>query len=694
MEAYNAPKRLRKAVIRLLITVAFFSTAHASTASGNETETLIGLSLEELLQVTVTSVSRKPQSLSTSAAAVFVISQNDIQRSGARTLPDLLRMVPGLQIAQIDASTWAVTARGSNAAFANKLLILMDGRTLYDPLFSGVYWDAQDTALDAIDRIEVIRGPGASLWGANAVNGVINIITKHAKDTHGFKASVAAGTSTRIESTAQWGGAIGDAVDYRFFGKYFSRDGFASKQAGTVYDDWKMSRIGGRLDWSPSARDMLTITAEYYDADVGENVLENSVMPPYSTTINTDVEPRGGFLNVGWNHVISDTSSLDVRVFYDQRDRRDLAPETERDTFDIDLQHHFKLWSRHDIVWGFGIRNSSDDTVGSETLSLNPADRSQRLYGAFVQDEIRVLGDGVFLTLGTKVEKSNFSPSNDFEWSPNLRLSWLISDTNTLWGSVARAIRTPSRIELDGRVLGFVDPPFSATNPDPVPFALTINGNPAYDNEEVIAYELGYRAQPLESLTVDVALFFNDYDDLRFSAVMPVICQPAGLPIANPACFMFGPPAYVELPVTFNNQDSQETKGIEIAASYNATDWWRINASYTYLKISGGNVVAAIASTGDDSPEHKLSLRSNMHINETMDLDVWARYVDELKIQQIDSYIGLDARFAWQATPQLTVSLIGRNLLESGHIEFREESDTSLAVEVERELIAELVWQF
>jgi len=448
------------------------------------------------------------------------------------------------------------------------------------------------------------------------------------------------------------------------------------------------------MDWTASADDTLTITAEYYDGDAGESILENSVMPPYSTIVNTDIEPQGGFLNVGWSHVFSDTSSLDVRVFYDHRDRQDLAPEVERDTYDIDLQHHFKLWSRHDIVWGFGIRSSADDTTGSETISLNPADRTQRLYGGFVQDEIRVFGDEVFLTLGTKIEKSNFSPSNDFEWSPNLRLSWLISDTNTLWGSVARAIRTPSRIELDGRILGFVDPPFSATNPDPVPFALTINGSPTFDNEEVIAYEVGYRAKPFDSMTVDIALFYNDYDDLRFSAVTGVVCQPADLPIANPGCFAFGPPAYVELPVTFNNQDSQETKGIEIAASYNAREWWRINASYSYLKISGGNIVAAIASTDDDSPEHQLSLRSNMHIGDTMDLDIWARYVDELKIQQVDSYVGLDVRLAWQALPQLTVNLIGRNLLESGHVEFREESDNSLPVEVERELIAELLWQF
>ena len=692
MDVHNVPNHIRQSFFVVLLIGLTIGISRPAT--GGEAEELISLSLEELLQVTVTSVSRKPQSLSTSPAAIFVITQNDIRRSGARTIPDALRMAPGVQVAQVDSSTWAITSRGSNGIFANKLLILMDGRTVYDPLFSGVYWDAQDTSLASIDRIEVIRGPGASLWGANAVNGVINIITKDAKETQGLETSVATSTSSDIEVNLIAGGAIGGNANYRVFGKYFTRGGYAEEQNGKSYDDWEMGRIGGRLDWSVTEADKLTASGEYFDGDVGENVLRNSVAPPYSVSINQDVKPSGGFINLNWNHIFSETSSFGIKMFYDHRERRGFAPDEERDTYDLDVQHRFAFWSRHDVVWGFGLRNSSDKTRGDETISLNPEERTQRLYSGFIQDEIRLIGDDVFLTLGAKVEKNSFSPSGNAEWSPNARLSWLINDTSTLWSSVARAIRTPSRIEQNARILGFVEPPFSADNPQPIPFATTINGNPDMGNEDVIAYEIGYRVQPFDSLTLDIALFYNDYKELRWAIANPVVCQPANLPIADPGCFAFGPPAYAELPITWINQADQNTKGIEIAATYSATEWWRIYGAYSFLKIDGDGPGSQPFSAGEDSPEHQFSIRSNMNIGNTLKLDIWARYIDELKIQGVDSYVGLDTRIAWQALPTLELSLAGRNLLESSHLEFQEEFGSNVAVEIDRDFIAELIWQF
>jgi len=696
MRAYKRPKYISPTFILCLLAGLTVVSTQAATSSSSETEDLISLSLEELLQVTVTSVSRKPQLLTTAAAAIFVVTQDDIRQSGARTIPDVLRMVPGVQVAQVDSSTWAVTARGSNGIFANKLLVLMDGRTLYDPEFSGVYWDIQDTTLASIERIEVIRGPGAALWGANAVNGVINIITKNAKDTHGLSAAVTAGSSTKFETNVQWGGSAGDNVDYRIFGKYFTRDGFAPKQNGVTFDDWDMGRIGGRLDWSIGASDTLVFTSEYYDGNVGQNVLRNSLNPPSSVSLNIDRKPKGGFVNIDWNHTFSDTSNLDVKMVYDNRKTRGLAPETEEDIYDLDLRHRFRFWSRHDIVWGFGIRKTSDRTRGDETISFDPASRTQRLYNGFIQDEIRLLGDEVFMTIGTKVEKNNFFSSENVEWSPNLRLSWLINDTSTLWGSVARAIRTPSRIEQNGQILGFVDPPFTATNPSPIPFAITIMGNPKFDIEKVITYELGYRSQPFKSMTIDIALFYNDYEDLRQSdsPALPV-CQPAGLPVSDPNCFAFGLPDYINLPITFINAAKQDTRGIEVAATYNATDWWRIYGAYSYLKISGNASGSEDPVTvGEDSPKHQLSLRSNMSLGDTMNLNIWARYIDKLKIQQVNSYVGLDIRLAWQALPSLELSLIGRNLLKPSHLEFREESGSNISVEIDREVFAELLWHF
>ena len=692
MATNRVPRALRPGVVAACLSLALVQPGWSAATASAETEQLMDLSLEELLQVQVTTLSRRPQTLSSSPAAVFVVSQADIRKSGARTLPDVLRMVPGVQVAQVDANTWAVTARGSNGVFANKLLVLQDGRSLYGPMFSGVRWDAQDTDLASIERIEVIRGPGAVMWGSNAVNGVINIITKDSADTHGLKADVAVGSLTKLETTVRWGGKAGDSANYRLFAKYFDRDGFDDDGGSNAYDAWDFARIGGRLDWNLSAADDLRLTGEIYDGTSGENFTASSTTPPF--TVNSDIEPkpRGGFLTANWTHRLSATSDFSVQVYYDRAERNDAPPGEERDTKSLDFQHRFMLGARNDMIWGFEVRHNEDSTVGSETIVLNPDSRTQRLFSGFVQDEIRVYGDSLFLTLGTKVEKNNFSRS-DYEWSPNARLAWLVNDTTTLWTSVARAVRTPSRFEQDVRILGAVLPPLVPPNTDPVPFAITVNGNPAFDSEKVTSYELGFRTQPLDNLTVDVAVFYNDFEDLRWGQDLGVSCQPAGLPISNPLCFA-GPFDYAELGVTFINQGRQDTKGFELALSYIPRDWWQLYAAYTYLRIDGDDFSNLPLSFGEDAPEHQLSLRSNMNITKRGNLDLWLRYVDELPIQRVPDYVTLDARFAWQVMHGLQVALVGRNLLESSHLEFREEFGSNASVEVQREALAEIVWQF
>ena len=692
MRTRSLPNSIRRKLAAFMLLVFLPLSAFSYPQAEAETEELIELSLEELLQVTVTTAARKPQSLSSTPAAIFVVSQEDIQRSGARTIPDILRMVPGIQVQQVDASSWAVTARGSNGIFANKLLVLMDGRTAYSPMFSGVRWDRQDTDLASIDRIEVIRGPGAAMWGANAVNGVINIITKHTRETEGFEADAAVSSLTSIETTARWGGGVGDGFHYRAYGKYFDRNGYAPEVNGDSYDDWDMWRIGGRFDWSVNPNDEITLIAEAYDGSVGDNILQNSVAPPYQTSTNISDEASGQFALVSWNRILSDSSDFQLKMYVDHAERDQIAPEEALDTVDVDFQHHFKFGSRHDLVWGLGLRHAEDETTGSETISLVPESRIQRQYSGFIQDEIRLYQEKLYLTVGTKVEKNSFSQSNT-EWSPNVRLSWLMNDTNTVWASVAKAVRTPSRIEQDGRILGVVEPPFTGMNTFPVPFALTINGNPLLDSEEVIAYELGYRAQPSKSMTVDIAFFFNDYKDIRTLVSQGVFCQPAGLPISDPACF-FGPIDYAEMPLLMMNQIDQDTKGMEISMTYGINDWWRIHGAYSYLKIDGSDQSNLAVNAGEDSPEHQLSVRSSMNINRATDFDLWMRYVDELKIQNVDSYVTLDARLNWSISDAWQVSFAGRNLLESSHLEFREEFGLNQVVEIEREFIAELRWQF
>jgi iron complex outermembrane receptor protein len=594
-------------------------------------------------------------------------------------------MVPGLQVAQLDASTWAVTARGSNGVYANKLLVLMDGRTLYTPFYSGVYWGLQDTDLSSIERIEVIRGPGATMWGANAVNGVINIITKKAGADPGSTVSVASG-NLRSEGQVSHAGTVA-GTDYRSYLKYFDRDAFAD----TGYDDWDMLRAGLRVDGTLGESDQWFLNTEIFTADIGESTLITSPTPPYNQLNNINRDVDGAFLLTGWSRTLSETSGLQFKMFFDHTDRDGGAPEEVRDTFDIDMQHYFRAGDRHNIIWGVNYRLSEDETTGDFVISLDPASRTQHLLSAFAQDEIRLVGDELFMTVGTKLEKNSFS-NNSLEWEPNIRLSWNVSETQTLWGSVARAVRVPSRIEQSATINGAVLPPGAPGNSFPVPFVLTIVGDPDMDTEEVIAYELGYRQQFSESTHVDVAVFYNQYSNLRIIDARAPVCQPGSVPISvNPMCFLSA--QYVSLPIQMENGGDIDTHGLELSASHRFSPAWTMQAAYTYLHSDAlPNAVSSAVS--QDYPDQQLSLRTAFSPTATTDMDFWVRYVDQLSAQNVDSYLTLDTRFSWRPVPALELALVGRNLLGSGHVEFLQEFNETESVEVEREAYLELRWHF
>jgi iron complex outermembrane receptor protein len=691
MDALRTSRHCRGAMAVIWILAGWSLPAWADEQTpGNETEELIDLSLEELLQVEVTTLSRKPQLLSDTPAAMYVISQSDIARSGARTIPDVLRMVPGLQIAQVESSSWAVTSRGSNGVFANKLLVLMDGRTLYSPMFSGVYWDTRDTDLASIDRIEVIRGPGATMWGSNAVNGVINIITKRAEDTQGGELDAIAGTE-RVEGQVRYGDQVGNA-HYRAYLKWFDRDGFSDLPGGGAADDWDMLRGGVRIDWSDQGKNELTFASEIYSGDIGENLLTTSPLPPYNQFNAANQDVSGAFASVGWGHEISSTSRFQLNMYYDYTDISKIAPEESRDTIDIDIQHQFKPLSRHDVVWGLGYRRSDDDTTGSFTISLDPESRTQRILSAFIQDEIGLNGDDLFLTIGTKVEKNNFS-TNTLEWEPNIRLSWLATEEQTLWTSVARAVRTPSRVEQNGTINGAVLPPGTPPAFSPLPTALTITGNSNLETEDVTAYEAGYRFKPNDALQLDLAVFYNKYENSRVtSAPQAPLCEPGGVAVAvDPTCVFTA--TYLSLPVLMINGEDVDTQGVELNVAYKATESWWLQGAYTYLHIDDDQAVA-VSSVGADSPEHQFSLRSSWNVTEATELDLWLRYVDELTAQNIDSYVTMDARYMWTPIDALEIGLVGRNLLQDEHAEFVEEFGASIPVQIPREVYAELIWHF
>jgi iron complex outermembrane receptor protein len=616
---------------------------------------------------------------------VHVVSQNDIVQSGARSIPDILRMVPGLQVAQVDASTWAVTARGSNGVYANKLLVLMDGRTLYTPFYSGVYWGLQDTDLSSIERIEIIRGPGATMWGANAVNGVINIITKKAGADPGGTVSAVAG-NLRTEGQASFAGALGD-IDYRTYIKYFDRDDLAD----TGYDDWDMLRGGLRIDGTIGTSYQWFLNTEVFTADIGESTLQTSLSPPYNQQDKRTRDVDGGFLLAGWTRTLSETSGLQFRMSFDSTKRDGGAPNEARDTLDVDMQHHFEAADRHNVIWGMNYRLSDDETTGDFVISLDPASRTQRLLSAFIQDEIRLIGDKLLMTVGTKVEKNNFS-NNSLEWEPNIRLSWNITDEQMLWGSVARAVRVPSRIEQAATINGAVVPPGAPGNTFPIPVVVTILGDPDLDTEEVIAYELGYRQQFSEATHLDLAVFYNQYSDLRVIVDRPPVCEPGGLPFPGvPPCFLTA--QYINLPVQMESGGDIDTHGLELGIAHRFNPAWSLQAAYTYLH-SDETPGPASSAVSQDYPGHQLSLRTAFNPTSTTEMNLWVRYVDELSAQNIDSYVTLDARASWRPIPALEISLVGRNLLESEHAEFLQEFNETEPVEVAREAYLELRWHF
>src|SRR5688572_15258115 len=423
-----------------------FAAEPAAPSPGNG---IMDMDLESLMKIEVTSVSKRPEKLSDAAAAIYVISNEEIRRSGVTSIPEALRLAPGLEVARQDSHTWAISSRGFNDEFANQLLVLIDGRSVYTPLFAGVYWDVQDLPLEDINRIEVIRGPGASLWGANAVNGVINITTRRAKDTQGLLISAGAGNEERGFGTIRYGGKIGEQAHFRVYGKYLNRDDSGLTNGLSANDSWSMWRGGMRLDWEPSHNNLLTLQGDIYTGELNQTVTVPSLSAPPSEELREKVGVSGGNVLGRWSHQFSDTSELSLKAYYDRTERDRVVFDETRDIFDLDLQHRFQLGDRHDFVVGLGYNITSDDLDNRFAVSFDPTHRTASLYSAFVQDEIELVRDRLRLTMGTKIEHNDYT---GWEVQPNARLSWSITKRQTAWFAASRAISTPSRAEDDIRI--------------------------------------------------------------------------------------------------------------------------------------------------------------------------------------------------------------------------------------------------
>ncbi|MBI2949119.1 MAG: TonB-dependent receptor [Verrucomicrobia bacterium] len=641
---------------------------------------LLQLSLEDLGKIKVTSVSRKSESLAHAAAAIHVITQEDIRRSGVTLLPEALRMAPGLDVARASSRQWAISSRGFNSVFADKLLVLMDGRTLYTPMFSGVFWEEIDTVLEDLDRIEVIRGPGATMWGANAVNGVINFMTKHAKDTQGLLVSGGGGIEERGFGTVRYGGRLGTNADYRVYGKYSNHDEFTQTGGTGAADAWWMSQEGFRVDWEPSDINRLTLQGDYYYGDLGGKVRLHSFSPPGMFAEEFHGKAEGVNVLSRWTHEFSSESELSIQSYYDRTDRQFGIGGEMRNTFDVDWQHRFCVGDRHEFVWGGGYRYSIDDLTTSDDFGTRDPSAGLQLVSGFVQDEFSLVPERLHLMVGTKVEHNDFT---GFEAQPSGRIAWTPHERHTVWGAVSRAVRTPARTQRD--FMFYAEPPASLA-PFPLPTLIPGWGNPDFNSEEVLAYEIGYRVQPHSRVTLDLTAFYNDYDRLyNVVTLQPELrFSPSGEP-------------YLYLPITIDNNLFGETYGAEMTATWQPLDSWKLRASYSFLRMNLHLKTPVLPVTeGEEggSPRNQVLVWSDVDLGRRVEWGVGLRYVDNLPGQGIPGYLELDARLAWKPSPNWELSLIGRNLLDAHHREFAPVVIGTKDVEVDRAVYAKATFRF
>ncbi|HTV01823.1 MAG TPA: TonB-dependent receptor [Luteitalea sp.] len=652
------------------------ASAGAVAAQSSTGGALASLSLEDLMNLDVTSVSRREQPLSQAAAAVYVVSREDIRRSGVTTLPEALRLVPGLQVARIDGNKWAISARGFNSRFANKMLVLLDGRSVYTPLFSGVFWDLQDTMLEDVARIEVIRGPGGTLWGANAVNGVINVITRDAADTQGGIVTGTFDTVDRAVTAVRYGGRLGSHAHYRVHGQFSDRAPFTLASGATATDATDRLQMGARVDWTPSTRDSLLFTGDVFSGEAGQLVSPGGSQSLTDGLISDPTRTAGANVLGRWTRTMSPRSQMDLQMYVDMVRRNDAIFWHEQRNVDVDFQHHLSR-DRHQLVWGLGYRRGSDLSRNSPYLSFATPSLTVNLASAFVQDEFSLVRDRLRVTLGTKLEHNTFT---QWEVQPSARVAWTLSPRQTLWASSSRAVRTPSRVEHDVRINLAPVP-----SPGPLPIQPALFGTESFLAETLLAHELGYRWMPTPTVTFDLAAFHNSYDNLRTA-------EP-GQPFTE-----VGPtgPRLVS-PLYLSNLRTGTAQGVELLANWTPFARWRTSASYTYIDVAVRALPQSFTPPGsddeDDSPKHQVRAQSYLTLARNVELDMTYYGVSRLIGHRVPAYHRIDARLGWQPNQAVRLSVGARNLGTGRHREFGStlgETPTYMP----RSVYAQCAWHF
>ncbi len=649
----------------------------AKPSSGSKD--LTNLSLEELLNINVTSVSKRPEHLASAPAAVYVLTNEDIRRSGATSVPEALRAVPGLNVARADAHTWAISSRGFNDVFANKLLVLMDGRAVYTPLFSGVFWDVQGTMLEDIDRVEVIRGPGATLWGANAVNGVINIITKSPKDTVGGITSVTGGTVAQGFADIRYGAQVTKDAWIRGYATFTNTGASELPNGDRANDRWYQGHAGFRGLWEPSMVDSVNVQGDVY---AGRNNEAYQVPNLFTATVDTDKhldEVSGGNVLARWSHGKKEEANFSLQTFIDYTDRQNLVVHETRETYDLDFQYNVPVNDRNRIVFGMDYRLTADYCPPRPVVQLEPRHNTLGLVSGFAQDELRVLKELTF-TVGSKFEYNTYT---HFEYEPSARVAWTPAAKQTVWAAVSRSIHTPSRGERDSTIETNLLPP-GAIAPGAPETLVNIQGSRHVGSEVQISGEVGYRVEPLSRLSLDLAGFFSHYNSLR------TLDPEAPVPQTSPV------PHLVLNNILGNNMEGV-TYGGELVVNGRPTDWWRIQATYTNLEIAldttGGGFARNLGAE-TESPRHQAGLRSSFDLPEHVQLDATLRYVGRLESLGVPAYTTGDLRVGWAPTSRLDVSLCGQNLFQQRHLEFKAGGVVTQPTEVERSVYLKVTLKF
>jgi iron complex outermembrane recepter protein len=666
----SAPHRVLRRTLPALAAILFMSGSWAASQQDAS-----WLSLEELMTIEVSSAAKRPQRLADAATAIYAIGREEIRRSGATNLPELLRTVPGVQVSRIDGSRYAVSIRGGSNRYAGKLLVLLDGRTLYTPVFSGTYWEAQDVVLEDVERIEVIRGSGGTLWGANAVNGVINIITRQARETQGNYLEAKAG-SLENGVVVRHGGELGDDGHFRVYGKLDKHDPLDTATGQKAHDGWKQKRAGFRTDLKPNASDTVTVQGDVYETRAQQSVLVMSQSTLSASFVPDTAKSSGANLLARWRHENGQGEGWHVQAYVDQAKVDDAMARQTVDTVDLEWQHQMKLTPSQNLTWGLGMRKVQTELNGGFTVSMVPNRINQTLYSGFVQDEIK-LDEDLHLTLGTKLEHNDYT---GFEAQPSARMQWRATPTDNFWAAVSRSVQTPymAATASKGHV-GNQQVPMLGN------VVIGVQGNPNLKSEVMISRELGYRGQFGPDVNLDAALFYNTYDNL--------VSRETGT-------LKFAP--YPLLPTEFANLMEGRTYGVELAGNWQVSPDWRLHGSYSWLKMAlsakaGGGGVIAFGEVGS-SPQHMVQLHSLHNLGNNLELDANLYFTSQLSfdtrptVTRVDQYTRFDLRLGWRPSANVELNLIGRNLLQKRHLEYH--ADDVTASEVPRSVMAQVKLKF